>query len=60
MIGEWIGGARPVHCRCECRIKPTTQSLFAAAGAKAGAAAAMILTPHVFATDLAGMLDFYR
>jgi 4-hydroxy-tetrahydrodipicolinate synthase len=33
---------------------------FAAAGAQAGAVAAMILTPKAFATDAAGMRDFYR
>ena len=33
---------------------------FAAAGAEAGAVAAMILTPKVFADDPAGMRDFYR
>jgi len=33
---------------------------FAAAGAEAGAVAAMVLTPKVFADDPTGMRDFYR
>jgi dihydrodipicolinate synthase/N-acetylneuraminate lyase len=59
MIGEWIGGRVPFIVGASA-VSTDDAVAFAAAGAKAGAAAAMILTPHVFATDLASMLDFYR
>jgi dihydrodipicolinate synthase/N-acetylneuraminate lyase len=59
LIGEWIGARVPfvVGASAESTDDAVT---FAAAGAQAGAVAAMILTPKVYAVDPAGMQDFYR
>ena len=58
-IGEWIGGRVPFVVGAST---PSTDDAvaFAAAGAQAGAAAAMILTPKPFADDMRAMADFFR
>lgn len=59
LVGDWIGERVPFIVGASA---PKTEDAiaFAAAGPKAGAVAAMILTPKVFADDPAGMRDFYR
>lgn len=59
VIGEWIGGRVPFIVGASAAATDDAVA-FAAAGAKVDAAAAMILTPKVFADDLAKMRDFYR
>ncbi|MGH6884484.1 MAG: dihydrodipicolinate synthase family protein [Geminicoccales bacterium] len=59
LIGEWIGARVPFIVGASAAATDDAVA-FAAAGAEAGAAAAMILTPRVFADDPAGMRDFYR
>jgi len=59
LIGEWIGGRVPFVVGASATSTDDTVA-FAAAGAKAGAIAAMILTPKIFADDPTGMRDFYR
>lgn len=58
-IGEWIAGRVPFVVGAST---PSTEDAvaFAAAGAKAGAVAAMILTPKPFADDMDAMADFFR
>ena len=59
LIGEWVD--RRVPFIVGASAAATEDALaFASAGARAGAVAAMILTPKGFANDPAGMLDFYR
>ena len=59
LIGEWVD--RRVPFIVGASAAATEDALaFAAAGARAGAVAAMILTPKAFANDAAGMRDFYR
>ena len=59
LIGEWIGGRVPFVVGAST---PSTDDAvaYAVAGAKAGAEAAMILTPKPFADDMAAMADFFR
>jgi dihydrodipicolinate synthase/N-acetylneuraminate lyase len=59
LIGEWVGTRVPFIVGASAASTDDAVA-FAAAGAEVGAAAAMILTPKVFANDLAGMRDFYR
>lgn len=59
LIGEWIGARVPFIVGASAATTDDAVA-FAAAGAEVDAAAAMILTPKVFADDLAGMRDFYR
>jgi dihydrodipicolinate synthase/N-acetylneuraminate lyase len=58
-IGDWIGKRVPFIVGASAVVTDDAIA-FAAAGAQAGAMAAMILTPKVFADDPAGMRDFYR
>lgn len=59
LIGEWIAGRVPFVVGASA---PATDDAvaYAAAGGKAGAAAAMILTPRPLADDLVSMADFFR
>jgi len=59
LIGEWVGKRAPFIVGASADSTEDAIA-FAAAGAQAGATAAMVLTPKVFATDPAGMRDFYR
>jgi dihydrodipicolinate synthase/N-acetylneuraminate lyase len=59
LIGEWIGARAPFIVGASAATTDDAVA-FAAAGAKAGAVAAMVLTPKAFADDPAGMRDFYR
>lgn len=59
LLGEWIGGRAPFIVGASAASTEDAVA-YAAAGAQAGAVAAMILTPKIFADDLAGMRDFYR
>jgi 4-hydroxy-tetrahydrodipicolinate synthase len=58
-LGDWIAGRVPFVVGASA---PTTDDAmaFAQAGAKAGAVAAMILTPKPLANDLAAMARFYQ
>jgi 4-hydroxy-tetrahydrodipicolinate synthase len=59
LIGEWVD--RRVPFIVGASAAATEDALaFASAGARAGAVAAMILTPKGLANDAAGMTDFYR
>jgi 4-hydroxy-tetrahydrodipicolinate synthase len=58
-IGEWIGGRVPFVVGASARDTKDAVD-YTAAGGAAGAAAAMILTPHAFADDLGAMTNFYR
>ena len=58
-IGEWVGKRVPFIVGASADSTDDAIA-FAAAGAQAGATAAMVLTPKLFATDPAGMRDFYR
>ena len=59
LIGEWIG--ERVRFVVGASAASTEDAMaFAAAGARAGAVAAMILTPKVYAEDPAGMQNFFR
>jgi dihydrodipicolinate synthase/N-acetylneuraminate lyase len=59
LIGQWIGGRVPFVVGAST---PSTDDAvaYAVAGAKAGAKAAMILTPKPFADDMSAMADFFR
>jgi 2-keto-3-deoxy-L-arabinonate dehydratase len=59
LIGEWVGKHVPFVVGASA-VATDDAVEFAAAGAAAGAVAAMILTPKVFAEDPDGMRDFYR
>lgn len=58
-IGEWIAGRVPFVVGASTPSAADAVA-FAKAGADAGAAAAMILTPKPFADDMAAMADFFR
>jgi len=59
LIGEWVGGRIPFVVGASAA--GTTDAVsYAAAGAAAGAEAAMILTPKAFVDDAASMADFFR
>jgi len=59
LLGQWLGGRVPFIVGASATT--TEEAItFAAAGAKAGAAAAMVLTPKAYSEDPAAMLDFYR
>lgn len=58
-IGEWLGGRVPFVVGGS--TGNTDEAIaYAEAGARAGASAAMILTPRTFADDLGAMADFFR
>jgi 4-hydroxy-tetrahydrodipicolinate synthase len=58
-IGEWLGGRIPFVVGAS--TGDTQEAIaFAEAGARAGAVAAMILTPKTFAGDLDAMAGFFR
>lgn len=59
VLGDWIGERVPFIVGASA-VATDDAIAFAAAGAQAGAVAAMVLTPQVFADDPAGMRDFYR
>lgn len=59
LIGSWIGNRVPFIVGASA-VATDDAIAFAAAGAEAGAIAAMVLTPKSFADDPAGMRDFYR
>jgi 4-hydroxy-tetrahydrodipicolinate synthase len=59
LIGGWLGGRTPFVVGASAAAADDAIA-YAAAGAKAGAAAAMVLTPKKFAEDLDGMRTFYR
>lgn len=58
-VGQWVDGRIDFVVGASAA---TTQdaAAYAQAGARAGAAAAMILTPHAMANDLASMAAFFR
>jgi 4-hydroxy-tetrahydrodipicolinate synthase len=58
-IGEWLDGRLPFVVGASAPHADDAVA-YAAAGSAAGAAAAMILTPHAFADDLGAMTNFYR
>jgi 4-hydroxy-tetrahydrodipicolinate synthase len=59
LIGEWIAGRVPFVVGASA---PATDDAiaYAESGARAGAAAAMILTPHGLSDNMAAMADFFR
>ncbi|HEY0332432.1 MAG TPA: dihydrodipicolinate synthase family protein [Stenotrophomonas sp.] len=58
-LGEWIGGRVPfIVGASHPDVAVATQ--LARAGADAGAVAAMILTPHAHAGDIAAMADYFH
>jgi 4-hydroxy-tetrahydrodipicolinate synthase len=59
LIGSWIGKRVPFIVGASATATDDAVA-YAAAGAEAGATAAMVLTPKSFAGDQAGMRDFYR
>lgn len=59
LVGEWIGGRVSFVVGASAPAADDAIA-FAAAGAEAGAAAAMVLTPRVFAADPRDMQAFYR
>ena len=57
-VGDWIGGRLPFVVGASATdAAPATR--YAAAGARAGAVAAMVLTPKAFADDMPAMARFY-
>lgn len=58
-IGEWLEGRIPFVVGASAADSADAVT-YAAEGAKAGASAAMILTPRVFADDMEAMADFFR
>ncbi|VXC61883.1 dihydrodipicolinate synthase family protein [Massilia sp. 9I] len=58
-VGEWVDGRTDFVVGASA---PSTAdaAAYALAGARAGASAAMILTPHAMADDLAAMAAFFR
>src|SRR6185312_5559603 len=56
LVGERIGGRIPFVVGASAAL-PEDAIAYAAAGAKAGAVAAMILTPASFAKDIEAMAD---
>lgn len=59
LIGEWIGGRIPFVVGASTP-SPEDAVAYAVAGAQAGAAAAMILTPKPFVDDPDAMARFFR
>lgn len=59
LIGEWNGGRVPFVVGASAATAEDAIA-FAAAGARAGATSAMILTPKSFADNPAGMRDWFR
>src|SRR6185437_979418 len=59
LVGERIGGRVPFVVGASAP-SPQEAIAYAAAGAEAGASAAMILTPAAFAEDIGAMSDFFR
>jgi 4-hydroxy-tetrahydrodipicolinate synthase len=59
LIGSWIGGRVPFIVGASA-VETDDAVAYAAAGGKAGAVAAMILTPKSLAGDHAAMADFFR
>jgi dihydrodipicolinate synthase/N-acetylneuraminate lyase len=59
LLGEWNGGRVPFVVGASAATTDDAMA-YAQAGAKAGAVAAMILTPKPLADDLAAMARFYR
>lgn len=59
LIGEWIEDRVPFVVGASA-VGTDEAVAYAAAGAAAGATAAMILTPKVYAQDEAAMADFFR
>jgi 4-hydroxy-tetrahydrodipicolinate synthase len=59
MVGERIGGRVPFVVGASA-VSPQDAMAYAAAGAAAGASAAMVLTPAAFADDMEAMADFFR
>lgn len=59
LVGERIGGRVPFVVGASAP-SPEEAIAYAAAGAEAGASAAMILTPAPFAEDIGAMADFFR
>src|SRR5690348_14040376 len=58
VVGEWIGGRIPFVVGASA-ASPEDAIAYAVVGARAGASAAMILTPASFADDMDGMADFF-
>ena len=58
-IGEWVGGRVPFVVGASA-ASTEDAAAFAEAGARAGAAAAMILTPKGLGDDLPAMAGFFR
>lgn len=58
-IGRWLDGRIPFVVGASAEETDRAVA-YAAAGAEAGAVAAMILTPKAFAADPASMADFFR
>ncbi len=58
-VGRWVGGRIDFVVGASA-ASTEDAAAYALAGAKAGAAAAMILTPHAMANDLASMAAFFR
>jgi 4-hydroxy-tetrahydrodipicolinate synthase len=59
LIGGWLGGRTPFVVGASAANADDAMA-YAAAGANAGAAAAMVLTPKKYADDLDNMRNFYR
>lgn len=59
LIGQWIAGRIPFIVGASATTQEDA-ALYAAAGARAGATTAMILTPHKLADNLPAMADFFR
>lgn len=57
-VGDWIGGRLPFVVGASAN-DAATATRYASAGARAGAVAAMVLTPKVFADDMPGMARFF-
>lgn len=58
-VGEWLDGRIDFVVGASAR-STADAAAYALAGARAGASAAMILTPHAMADDLAAMAAFFR
>lgn len=57
-VGDWIGGRLPFVVGASAADAATAMH-YAAAGARAGAVAAMVLTPKAFADDMPAMARFF-
>lgn len=58
-VGRWVDGRIPFVVGASAAAQEDAAA-YAVAGARAGASAAMILTPHAMAHDLASMAAFFR